>query len=500
MADTEVNPTGLFLWARSGGGHRTAKEGIKEQKIAEYAAKGKTLDVSNDIDITGEKVLSAVKLPFIGGLGEIGVRSWDGAQKKGDLAFLERYASMGWIGEIIFYPIVYFRMKWLLQDLRVEPEFVVSTQAFCLNAIVHAMQAVNRQKAWNMKMHVYLTDMPSKKAIHFFPSIRKVTATTACRDMITLHAPKPTIKAHETEESFWQKHCGKITVVTDEKFPIRKAFLETKALKERLKKPVVDINIKLNHPSEADIISNGLSNKESSSFDDEKATIRIKNEDQLAFLMLGSQPTTKSVLDWLRKFVQEAQNKQDDQKRYFFLYCGQPHSDREENRLLIAVNEELKKLKLPPNVNIVPFTNQDADEIACLMARSDVSITRSGGATSMELLELDRSDLPKRPNKRVLIHSEAALLLTKSPEPKGFLDFVKKLLGIARSDKKLVRAQIKKMQAKEQYQALDPEALRKLAIERLLVRKGIVLWEGGNAKYLANKIGAHITNPEFATF
>ncbi len=504
-----TNPTGVFLWARSGGGHRTAKEGIKQQKIKEYAASGKNLDTSTDIDITGEKVLSAVRLPFVGGLGDIGVRSWDNAQKKGDLKFLENYASWGWIGEILFYPIVYFKMKSILQNLKVEPDFVVSTQAFCLNAIVQAMRSVNKEKSWKMHMHVHLTDMPSKKAIHFFPSINKVAKNDDLRDMVTLHAPKPLTKANESDADFWKKYCGKINVITDKNFPLREAFLETSALKKRLEQPVIDVNIKLNRPEEAAIIKKGLAEASASSFDEGRATIKVKKEDKLAFLMLGSMPTTKSVLDWVNSFAEESQNSSvSDAQRYFFLYCGAPNTDQEQNPLLKAVSEEIDKLKIEGkiarNFNLIPFTNQSADEIALLMARSDVSITRSGGATSMELLQLDKADLPKRANKATLIHSEASLIL-KQDAPKqnrnwieNIIRSVKKWLGLAPSTKKQIAAQIKKMEPKEAYNALDATALRKLAIERILTRKGIVLWEGGNAKYLANKIGAHVTNPYWA--
>lgn len=494
------NPTGVFLWARSGGGHRTAKDGIKQQKIKEYAARGKQLDTKTDIDITGEKVLSSIRLPFVGGLGDIGVRAWDNAQKKGDLKFLENYASWGWIGEIIFYPLVYFRMKWLLQDLKVEPEFVVSTQAFCLNAIMQAMRSVNKQKSWNMHMHVYLTDMPSKKAIHFFPSIRKVAGNSALRDMVTLHAPPPLTKKGQTDEAFWKKHCGKIRVITNEKFPIRDAFLDTTKLKEKLLKPSVDVNIKLNNPVEAAIIKKGLSEDIAPQVGGDSIALNIKTEDKLAFLMLGSMPTTKSVLEWVNSFAEESKKPSPNQN-YFFLYCGLPDTPEEPNLLLRAVSQEIDKLKaageIAKNFNIIPFTNQSADEIALLMARSDVSITRSGGATSMELVELDRADLPKRAGKLVLINSEAELTHPKPPVPDS-QDFVKNIITETASAKKLIKAQIKKMQAKDDYKALDSSSLRKLAIERVLTKKGIVLWEGGNAKYLAKKIGAHVTTPQYA--
>ena len=553
---TQIEPKGVFFWARSGGGHRTAKEGIKQQKIKEYRAQGKTLDTKTDIDITGEKVLSSVRLPFVGGLGDIGVNAWDNAQRRGDLSFLQRYASWGWLGELILYPLVYFRVKWLLQDLKVEPEIVVSTQAFCINAIVRAMHTVNKQKKWNMHMHVHLTDMPSKKAIHFFPSIKKAARSETLRNMITLHAAPPITKEGESEKDFWEKYCGKIKVITNESYPIRQDFLDTRELKEKLEKETVEVAIKLNRPNEAAIIKKGLQNE--AAFDDEKISIKLKQEDKLGFLMLGSQPTTEAVLEWLRTFSHESQTQDKNLQHYFFLYCGHPESE-----LLDAVSKELDTLQLAPNFNVVPFTDQDADAIALLMARSDVSITRSGGATTMELLELDRADLPKREDKQVLIHSEAMFEKQSTQPPKEFVESIRADIAKHMDKKRLVseygdikkqmvayckshgftthqaqavsenilglyvyndeppqleklfqeltevatkfskppkeiEEQMKKMQKKAKYQEVTLAALRELAIERVLIKQGIVLWEGGNAKYLSKKIGAHVTNPHYA--
>lgn len=587
--DSDVQePTGVFFWARSGGGHRTAKEGIKQQKIKEYAARGQALATHADYDITGEKILSSIVLPFFGGLGDIGVNAWDEAQKKGDLKFLERYASFGWLAEVLLYPIVYFRVKWLLQDLHVEPKFVVSTQAFCLNAIMRAMQTVNKEKQWNMHMHVYLTDMPSKKAIHFFPSIKKVTQDRDLRHMLTLHAPAPILKNGQSAQEFWRKYCGKVHVITDEQFPIREAFLETEALKNRLEQEVLEVKLKLNHSSEADILKAGLTEAASEivDVDDSKITLQIRDQDKLAFLMLGSQPTTQSVLSWLHTFVKTKQGDEADRghQRYLFLYCGVAHTDDIRNPLLDAVHAEIVRLKevgaLPSDLNIVPFTNQSADEIALLMARSDVSITRSGGATSMELLQLHEADLPKRDNKLTLIHSEALsapedavhLLdheafarkiaqdiheqlgkrgaLLNDPELLGIKEEMGRFcqqLGYSKKNSQLmidnvlrmylhagtkegradlmrkdleevfaawkqtkllakvpssadvkIEAEMKRLRQNAKYQDVEIIALRQLAIEKVLTREGIVLWEGGNAKYLQKKIGAHVTNPQYA--
>jgi hypothetical protein len=317
----------------------------------------------------------------------------------------------------------------------------------------------------------------------------------------------------------------------------------------------------LHNGTEGQIIRNCLSNQVEANFEPEKCTINIKQEDKVSFLMLGSVPTTESVIDWLHT-VAATHKAENPGHHYFFMYCGLVGSP-----LLSLVNEEVQKLKeqgkLSPNFSVVPFTNQDDPEIALLMARSDVSVTRSGGMTSMELLHLHNADIPKRANKQVLIHSEVVVGKKNAPRASDFMPQVrqemqrlvdekhlyssqewqkirKKMIAFCKQHdwsqqrseefvdnilnsyiyadhediepllqnldesckdtalRPLVEAQMAKMQPKQAYSASSLEDLRKLAIQRVLIQKGIVLWEGGNAKYLMNQIGAKVTTPYLA--
>jgi len=471
---SHINKTtelGLFLWARCGGGHRTAKDALVQRLKKEGNANNCTLE-TEEVDITGHKILNTIWLPFIGRIGDYGVNAWDSAQKRGDITFLRRYASLNWLAEIILYPIVYFRTKWLLQSLKMEPKHVIGTQAFCISAIMHAMQTVNRQKKWNMHMHVYLTDLPSKKAIHFFPSIKHVGNNQKLSSIFTLHAPSPILKPNVTEDAFWKKHCGKhIKVITKDDFPIRQAFLDTETLTKKLEQKKLPISIKLNTPEEHTIIQSG---KSKVTICDDEAKIELDEKDKLSFLMLGSQPSTQSVLDWLETYCEASKIQQTNHTNYLFLYCGAPSTANNPNPLLEAVHKKLQSMQLPEHVKIVPFTNQGADTIALLMARSDRTITRSGGATCMELLHLN-DHLPKNPNKQILIHSE-------EPMPTG-------------AEKEKVRKRIKK---KDRYKNLNKDQLDRAVTERILRKKGIVLWESSNAKYLEEKLGARVVNPTSA--
>lgn len=576
MINTERDPAAVFFWARLGGGHKTAKDAIQERLTREYAAKGQNLDTSADYDMTGDKILNAIWLPFIGRLGDKGADSWNNAQKAGNLSTLTRIASLGWIGELLLYPFIYFKVKHLFMQMKQEPRHIISTQAFCLNAIARAVLAVNKEKGWNMHIDVHLTDLPSKMATHFFPSVRRATNDAKLQKLITLHAPHPLVKSGSSEADFWRKHCGKAHVVSSDVYPIRRAFLETKSLGEKLSKSETTISMKLNHENESKILDCGKEDTEAKTYE-----ITVKKEDKVGFLMLGSQPTTESVRAWLHTFVEESrkQTQKKDREYYFFLFCGAPEKANAQNPLLESVRKEIecmqKQHTLPANVHIVPFTNQNADFIAHLMARSDLTITRSGGATSMELLQLRQSkDIPKRPDQCTFIHSEAlsrpkdqesyaalettlhslveAIHTTKGTKvrlsPEEWIFVAKELektcrkMGISKKEAaalsqsiiecykkghapsqtivrnilsafqnrtesmssqsiartRKIEKKVNELRKKEKYASLPEKQLRQQATEALLRDEGIILWEGKNAKYLQEKLGAEVVNPEFA--
>ena len=567
------SPFGIYIWAPLGGGHKTAKDGVKTIQVergevsqtVEGNAEGRIFRVvpvnegKNDIDIT--KFVNLGPLRF----GDWTAKMWNDAQMRGDLGTLQRIALpisvrvseffMGWI--------VRLRFKAMLRGLKTPPRHIVSAQAFCIKDIARAIASVNKEKGWDMQLEVYLTDLPSKRATHFFPSMKRLASDPELSRITKLYAKSPRLKKGVSEKKFWRDHCGEITVVTDQPFPIRAAFRNTEALGEKLKQPILDVTLILNQPCEKKIIEN----HESCEVKEKEVVFHLKPQDKVGFLMLGSQPTQEAVLSWLQTFVKARGEKKfsDGRQHYLFLYCGAPKEKIEQNPLLAAVHAEIEKMKkagqLPDDVHIVPFTNQGPDFIASLMGRSDMSITRSGGATSMELLTLGQSPhIPKRENKCTFIHSEALMRLDDahileklqahlerlafaSPTDAYWNDLYKEMshacraMGIseaecevcfqtAKSEKKTV-AQIladvdalaaraskesvsrrkkidHKMSAlrtKDKYKNHSESDLRRVATEKLLLEEGVILWEGKNARYLQESLqdqGVRVVNPEFA--
>lgn len=490
VPSVEPIDTGVYISAPLGGGHVAAKNGVKARHEAECHALGHTFQVATvngahkkwkaDIDIT--RFLNIGFLRF----GDWSARTWNEAQKRGDMNTLRTFLLpiCMKIAEFAFGWLIRLRMEQTLRHLMSEPKFVVSTQAFCLKYIAQAVRNVNVEKGWNMHLEVHLTDLPSKCATHFFPSVKSVAEDPTLRAITTLYAVPPLQKKHRSERDFWQTHCGDIQVRTDAPLPVRRTFLHPEEMGRQLDQPTFDVSIRLNDPREADGIQEGMGDgtRVNEERRDSLYQIRLKKEDKVGFLMLGSQPTYDSVLTWLKTFVQARQRveKADGRQYYFFLICGTPGTNK-LNLLFETVLSELRAMKsdpsFPKDVHIVPCTNQDETVIAPLLARSDLTITRSGGSTSMELLQLfDRSQaIPKRANRCTLIHSEASF-----------------------HDDDQFRRSVVALKEKEKYSELSHENVERIAMEKQLMKEGMIPWEAKNAQYLQEKIGAHVTTPSLA--
>ncbi len=352
----------IFIWSRGGGGHRTAKDSLQQRLTQEYAKKGIDLDVSHTYDIMGEY--------FLGPIGEFCVNLWNKSQRKGKVKTQHCLITLQKCADRLFYPIVFLKFIHLLMSLKEEPEYVVSTQPICTLALLKALRFVNKKRGWGVRLHLYLTDMPTQKASHFLRSLKRIGRNPLLAPLLTVYSPP----AITESEDFWRQSCGMLEVITDRVFPIRNAFLQTDNLKEKLR----SLHLMLSMGEQLYL---------------------IEKETQVTFLMLGSQPPHRGVLDWVDAIIARAQSTKE--KHFLFVYCG----PNEHKELLKAVTKRMPKA--PEGLTIVPLQTQAEENLALLMARCNRTITRSGGSTSMELLHLFQSGAIFDPlNRETLIHDE----------------------------------------------------------------------------------------------
>ena len=324
---------------------------------------------------------------------------------------------------------------------------MICTQPLHFFAIILAVRLANfiryKDNKQIQRIDLYLTDLPTNKAIHFTGGLRRLhMLSQRCFEMIRLHTPKP---VEPDADAFWKKEAHL------EPHQIKYGSLP---LSEPFKKPdllplpgiAVEIKIQTYSDSERDAIARLTQSQSAESI----GSFKIRENDKVGLVMLGSVPDKSAVLDYVDEIIHASiQNPPLDEENapifYFFVSCGKPENGGQN--LFRKVFEKIGESNLNSRIKIIPFSSQP---VAPFFARSDLTITRSGGMTSAEIKALkDR----EKDNKRILIHSPV------KASPTG---------------------------TKEEIQ------------ETLL--NGIPLWEEGNAQYLVeyNKVNAEIVTPALA--
>ncbi|MBI3211543.1 MAG: hypothetical protein HYZ47_02520 [Simkania negevensis] len=315
-------------------------------------------------------------------------------------------------------------------------DYVIDTQPLTF-PIIKAVRIYNRWKKKEIILEKILTELPTDKVSHFLRPIKNLSSKD--RRYLKLITTAPLLEKDQTPAQFWMKHC-KLTEnqVCYEDFPLRPSFFYYKnksyELKEELTISIRTKSLKENALIAATIQKSTLEVEIQS----DQIRVLIAPFDKVSTLLLGSQPTEKATVEYVKKFIQMAREGRDVPIRHLlFVFCnGKP---LQKNSLLIRTHDLVQKTEdYPKNLAIIPMCFQGDDVIAPLYFRSDATFTRAGGLSAMELLAVSHG--------KIWIHSEA-----KSVIP--------------------------------------PFDQEKLA-------KGMPIWEKGNALYLKEKKGAEFISPE----
>ena len=426
FVDIENKDT-LYLWSSGGGGHKSAKEAQVEksmimlqtqilqrapaQEANAFQQRFQRIEVLTDwckqVGIFHE---SDVLTDYLGDIGIESVESWDNAQKEGNVQKQELLASMQWVSDSVFATPIYAQT---LDDLiRNKPKQIISTQAMATPAILHAVKKYNESYKPPTDppviLHLYMTDMPTQLAEHFFSSLKHMWGASA-KEYLVLHAPKP--KDGDT----WQARADlvdwQVVELDTKEFPVRAAFFQ--AVQDF--NPNNPITFKVSCKEELNYLRNALKHQgaphETMGNMDIGGIQNINfqhNQDAHSyFLMLGSQPTKEAIKDYIDLFIMKARESPDQQFN-LFAFTGK-YVQGNECFYKELCNTIQQKADWPQNLRVVPLSFQNADHIVSLELNCH-SITRSGGATIMELLVLNDAcqnekfaDLPQRQR---LIHAQ----------------------------------------------------------------------------------------------
>ncbi len=378
---TLSKPKKLLIITSSGGGGLIQTANAKEQ---EALAKDPDLIV-----IRRDLLKDWVWKP----IGEFCIHFWNRAQMKGNILAQMICVYGQFLVDFFLHPTIFVYA--LHTTLKEDVDLVIDTQPMGTSAIIKALRIFNRKRGKNVRLEKVLVDLPTKKATHFFRPIKKLSPKN--RKLLQLTTILPLLEDKETVEQFWQKTCGlSAKEVNCEDVYVRQAFRKYKG-KGRTLGPV---QVKLRYKNEEELCLMARTFKRgaiSAVFKEREIEFHIDPEDQMITILLGSQPANEATFNYVKRMISIAREYSKG-KTHLFVFCSD-HREGEQT-LFRKVADWVGQVKeYPENVSIIPFSFQNEHAIASLFHRSDITCTRSGGQTAMELMCVSTGE--------IWIHSEA---------------------------------------------------------------------------------------------
>ncbi len=407
----------VLIITSSGGGGLLQAANAKEQEIKAHTPDAKVMQR----DVMKDWVWSS--------LGQFSVNRWNQAQLRGDVKAQSFWGSTAPIAEYLFWlPIFVCSLYTLFKE---DIDRVIDTQVMGTSATLKALRFYNRMKKKNVYLEKVLVDLPTKKATHFFKPIRALGKKD--RKLFRLITIDPLLEKEQTELDFWKQHCNLTNEhLQYEDYYVRRAFVHYRN-RQRKEEPF-SLKIRFGNLDELECILQSVK-RGPAKYELGEGEIRFLI-DPKAFVftvLLGSQPANHATMNYVLKCLETS----GEIPVYLFVFCSKHESGQKS--LLRRVSEVVaQRTSYPKNLTIVPMSFQSDDVIAPLFFRSDVTCTRSGGQTAMELLSVAQGE--------IWIHSEA------------------------------------------------PYQTRPLTNEELLA--GIPGWESANAAYLQQKRGAKLVTTD----
>ena len=362
LKKSSVRKANLYFYSSGGGGHKSAKESqmersfetLMEQVTGELIEEKVTLHVSGDPFELKESEINELnellddprlKDPaefgkwctengffkdvdilhnFLGTIGEWASSQWDEAQKAGDVKTQESLASKQWLSDLFFGPVIFIQTLNLLINFK--PTSIVSTQAMATPSILLALKCYNaffRPKEDELvKLKLYMTDLPSEHAEHFFSSLRRAKYY-GVKELIQLCVP-------DRKGFNWEEACGldesQIQKLKIEDLPVRPAFLKAVgSYKKDNNRPKVEIKVGKGIEDqllrEAIVHQCGEKQTSISENDNGKLSYEMGADDEKMFIMLGSQPTKSAIEEYINRYLEQARANQNKQT-HLFIFSG----------------------------------------------------------------------------------------------------------------------------------------------------------------------------------
>jgi hypothetical protein len=376
-------PLRLLILTSSGGGGLLQTALAKEQEV--LAAHPDTVIVRRDVlrDWMGSL------------LGRWAAEAWNIPQKRGNLWIQNLWGRLQPIFDTVMFPWIFCcaLRTFILEKI----DRVMDTQPLVTSAMIKALRLYNYLENRSIVLEKVLVDLPTKKATHFFLPIQRLSRQDRLR--MALITIKPLLEEGETEALFWMQHCRlPMEQIIYERPYVRQAFRHCKDTAD----PPSHLELEFTTEQERLLWERlpYLQKEATYSKGRRSLSIPIPQHAFVVTVLLGSQPskiaTFRYVEEWVKIFQQWFQR-----PSYLFVFCeevGSKHAALFEKLINYLQHQKLEI----GFIRVVPFAFQPDRVIAPLFSRSDITITRSGGQTAMELISVQP--------RHIWIHSEARQL------------------------------------------------------------------------------------------
>ncbi len=424
MSSSEGSPSSVkkvLIITSSGGGGLLQTANAKEQEIlAKYPS---AIVIQRDV----------MKDWMWKGLGKFFVGQWNRAQHRGDVKAQVFFGAAAPIIEYFFWPHIFFCSLYTIFKRDIDQ--VIDTQIMGTSAIIKALRIFHKRRNKKVQLEKVLVDLPTPKATHFFQTIKKLSSKD--KRFFKLITIQPLLESGETASDFWKRHCNlTANELQYEDYYVRQAFRKFKREKQR--EPLV-LKTHFQNGEEEKLILSCLQ-RSSISFRRGAGYFEfdIPVKDRVFMVLLGSQPAQEGTLKYVKGFIDLAKEKKSEHlAAHLFVFCAN-HAPQTQSLMKKVVDSVLQEKEYPSHFTVIPMSFQPDTILAPLFNRCDITCTRSGGQTAMELMSVGTGN--------IWVHSEA----------------------------------------KKQGQELSEEEL--LA--------GIPCWESANAVYMQRMVGAKIVTPD----
>ncbi len=353
----------LILTLSGGGGHLQAARA----KRLELERGGCSYIIEKDtiIDFLGKNI------------GGLILGAWNYCQRHGRISSTFFFSICSHIIDSLITPLFLIKILILLKKDRINR--IIDTQHIGTKAVIKVIRILKYFTAKTIIYEKILTDLPTKQCRHYFKSFQKLS--TKDKTYIKVTTTAPLLEEYNNEKEFWKQTTGlDLTNITYGKFPLRPTF-------NSYKKTSAPLCVTFNTYTPIDTINI----EKCLAFGNTALTVEnntltyTANGETLSLITLGSYPEKALLVDYMLAFIQQKEKFCADRKDLLFLLIGSQKTSAEYYTSIILKLSALKQY--PKNLTIVPIPFQDDTVLAPLYFHINFIIAKSGGLTTMELLQ-----------------------------------------------------------------------------------------------------------------